>query len=146
MNRVDGSNADKYDVSVLLQEGVYVERAGASSVMRFICDLLGVSPDTVQKDVKTVMMDNKVVDDSTTESMQKASTLVLCGAMPGLVGAMLRSDSPYKAMRSTITSGTGAGTIPAAPLIQVKLFNTVLKKYAEAVIRHGFWVESDGEA
>lgn len=143
MNYIDGNNADKYDVSMLLQQGVFVERPDTSSVLDFICKLLDITPEAVQREMKTIMMDNKVVDDPATGSVENASTLVLCGAMPGLVGAMLRSDSPIKAMRSTITSGTAAANRPAAAMVQVKLFNTVLLKYRESMIEHGFWVEDE---
>jgi hypothetical protein len=129
-------------VSVLLQKGVYVERTGASSVIDFICSLLSLEPGTVMKEVKTIMMDNKVVDDPASEQIKNAGTLVLSGAMPGLVGAMLRSDSPYKAMRATITSA-GNGTADS-PVIKIKLFNTVLRKFSEAMLEHGFWIDENG--
>ncbi|MBN1686440.1 MAG: hypothetical protein JW852_07280 [Spirochaetales bacterium] len=142
MIRIDAANSGDHNVPVLLQRGVYVERTGAATVLEFMCDLLGLAPEAIIKEVKTIMMDNSVVDDPASEGMGGAKTLVLSGAMPGLVGAMLRSDSPYKVMRSTITSsGTGnAGT----PMIKIKLFNTVLKKYTPLMVRHGFWIEDDG--
>jgi len=139
MIRVDAGNADNFDVPVLLQRGVYVERTGAFSVRDFICELLGLEPEAAMKEIKTVMMDNDVVDDPASQRIEGAGTLVLSGAMPGLVGAMLRSDSPYKAMRATITS-TGEKSFDT-PMIKVKLFNTVLGKYAERMKRRGFWIE-----
>ena len=144
MIRVDSNNADQHDITVLLQKGVYVERTNALTVNDFICELLGIEPETAHRDIKTVMMDNKVVDDPNTEPVREAVILVLSGAMPGLVGAMLRSDSPYKAMRSTITSASAADRPDLPPMIKVKFFNTVLKKYAESMIRHGFFTDEDG--
>ena len=144
MVRLDSNNADGYGVSVLLQKGVFVERAGASSVMEFVCKLLNLTSDAVAADVKTIMADNSVVDDPASSPIQNVETLVLSGAMPGLVGAMLRSDSPYKAMRATITS-TGEGRVDAdTSMIKVKLFNMVLKKYTKRMLEHGFWIENDG--
>ncbi len=144
MIRVDSNNANQHDVTVLLQNGVYVERTNASTVNEFVCELLEIEPETAHKDIKTIMMDNKVVDDPETEPVRGAVILVLSGAMPGLVGAMLRCDSPYKAMRSTITSATAVDSPDPPPMIKIKFFNTVLKKYAESMIRRGFWKDEDG--
>ena len=142
MIRVDRSNADNYDAPVLIQKGVFLERPGASSVMDFICDVLKLSPEAVTDEVRTIMMDNQVVDDPKSEEIQNGTTLVLSGAMPGLVGAMMRSDSPYKAMRATITSeGKGRAV---TPMIRVKLFNTVLKNHLKDILDHGFWIADDG--
>ncbi len=140
--RVDSSNAGRYNVAILLQRGVYVKRPANCTVNDFICNLLDVGPDALSAGVRTIMMDNKVVDDPDSETIQNGATLVLSGAMPGLVGAMLRSDSPYKAMRATITSA--AGRTVDTPMLKVKLFNTVLKKHSNRMVEHGFWIENDG--
>jgi len=141
MIRVDSGNAKNYNVSVLLQRGVFVERAGASSVLDFICNLLNIKHEAAAREVKTIFLDNQVVDDPSIDRIEHANTLVLSGAMPGLVGAMLRSDSPYKAMRATITSG-GGGMVET-PLIKIKLFNTVLMNHIDGMLDHGFWIEDD---
>ena len=144
MIRVDAGNAGNYEVSVLLQRGVYVERTDASTVLEFMCDVLDLAPETVMQNVKTVMMDNSVVDDPASERMDGARILVLSGAMPGLVGAMLRSDSPYKAMRATITSASTTEAGAGSSMIMIKFFNTVLSKYANRIVEHGFWIDDDG--
>ena len=141
MIHLNDDNAGGYDILVLMQRGVYVRRPGDCSVAEFICNLLGLTLEAMTRDIKTIMMDNKVVDDPLSESMRGSSTLVLSGAMPGLVGAMLRSDSPYKAMRATITSA-GAVSVDS-PMITIRLFNTVMRKYSERMVQHGFWI--DGE-
>jgi len=138
---VNTGNAEQYDASVLLQRGVFVERPDASSVMDFICKLLDLEPEEVSRQVKTIFMDNQVVDDPSVDRIENGTTLVLSGAMPGLVGAMLRSDSPYKAMRATITSA-GSGKAET-PLIQIKLFNTVLMNHTKAMVKNGFWIDDD---
>ena len=141
MIHVNTGNAEQYDASVLLQRGVFVERPDASSVMDFICKLLDLEPEEVSRQVKTIFMDNQVVDDPSVDRIENGTTLVLSGAMPGLVGAMLRSDSPYKAMRATITSA-GSGKAET-PLIQIKLFNTVLMNHTKAMVKNGFWIDDD---
>lgn len=142
MIRLDSSNAGRYDASVLMQKGVFVQRPDASSVLDFICTLLNLTPEAVSNEIRTIMMDNRVVDDPGSDQIQNASTLVLSGAMPGLVGAMMRSGSPYKAMRATITS-EGKGSADT-PMIKVKLFNTVLKDHTKEMLERGFWIEDEG--
>lgn len=141
MIHLNDDNAGGYDIPILMQKGVYVRRPGDCSVAEFIGNLLDLTPEAMKRDIKTIMMDNKVVDDPVTESMHGASTLVLSGAMPGLVGAMLRSDSPYKAMRATITSA-GVGSVDS-PMITIRLFNTVMRKHSQRMVRHGFWIDGD---
>lgn len=143
MIRVDTGNAKNYNASVLLQRGVFVERPEDSSVLDFICNLLDIGTDAAAKEIKTIFLDNQVVDDPSKDRIEHGNALVLSGAMPGLVGAMLRSDSPYKVMRATITS-VGGGTVDTS-LIKIKLFNTVLMKHSKGMIEHGFWIEDDQE-
>jgi hypothetical protein len=140
--RISSDNAERYNVPVLMQKGVFVERPGASSLMDFIASLFNLTPEAVLDEIRTIMIDNSVVDDPESVQVQNANTLVLSGAMPGLVGAMLRSESPYKAMRATITN-EGKVT-DSAPMILVKLFNTVLKNHIHDMIEHGFWIPDDG--
>ena len=145
LDHINDANADNYNVSVLLQKGVYVKRTDAPTVLHFICSLLDIDPERAMNDIKTVMMDNKVVDDPSSERVGDAASLVLSGAMPGLVGAMLRSDSPYKAMRATITSASGTKEPRNSPMIEIRLFNTVLRNYAGSLVRHGFWIDDSDQ-
>lgn len=128
----------------VLQKGVYVPLSRPESISSFISKLLTIDNERMRKDIKTIMLNNRVVDDPDRAVLHAGDALVLSGAMPGLVGAMLRSDSPLKVMRATIseanTSGPGDGR---ESLICVKLFNTVLKTYHEAILTHGFFIPDD---
>jgi hypothetical protein len=144
MTRIDGTNAERVEVSRLLQEGVYVAGpAEAETVSTFVCRVLNIDPSRRAADIRTILVNGRVVDDPDTAVLRGGDVLVLSGAMPGLVGAMLRSGSPLRSMRATIT----ADNSPIPPtregpvdFVVVKLFNTVLRDYAQALVAQGFWI------
>ena len=86
------------------------------------------------------MLNGKVVDHPETAGLTSGDTIVFSGAMPGLVGAMLRSDSPLKAMRGPVTAGGSgpekSGTDDTGAVI-IKAFNTVLRNHLEDILRYG---------
>jgi len=92
-----------------------------------------------------IMLNGSIVDDPDSTKLRGGDTLVLSGAMPGLVGAMFRSDSPFKSMRNTITAADGDSEriIATDTLVRLKLLNTVLTKYKNNIIKHGFFVMDD---
>lgn len=143
MTRVDAGNAKEYDPFVLLQRGVFVERPPVCTVMECICRLLNTDPESVTREMGTIIIDNAVVDDPESAPIHSAASLVLSGAMPGLVGAMLRSGSPYKAMRATMKPTRNGDE--EKPMLEIKLFNSVLENHVEDIVDHGFWIENRQE-
>ena len=142
--QVGNHNADQFNISLLLQQGVYVELNEEMSVAAFLTGLLSIGSGTLQKELATLFLNNRVVDDPNHTPVQPGDTLILSGAMPGLVGAMLRSNSPLKSMRSTITAGEPRNEEKnREEWVRLKLFNTVLKKYGPVILERGFW--TDGE-
>lgn len=144
MVRIESSNAEQHDISLLLQRGVFVEMPDAQSVSGFIRGIFGIDESVFHRDFKTLFLNNRVVDRPEKARLHAHDTLILSGAMPGLVGAMLRSGSPLKAMRSTISDGNPRdGSQAGGGMIRIKLFNTALKKYRGKMIENGFWIESE---
>lgn len=153
-------NCADLNIALALQEGVYIElpeMVALSTVSGFICHLLAVSPDVMAAEIKTIMLNNQVVDDPATTVLSGGDTLILSGAMPGLVGAMLRSDSPIGVMRAGITAGKGSraghGDSESdldSPVetttrrVRIKLFNTLLKKYRARLLEYGFYLKEAG--
>jgi hypothetical protein len=132
------SNAD-VSLSSLFQRGVYVKKPDTSTVSGFICQLFGITPEVLHRDVKTLMLNNRIVDNPEDTELNNLDTVVLSGAMPGLVGAMFRSDSPLKSMRQSISAtGTECVRNEKPPFVRVKLFNTVLAKYRDHLVSYGF--------
>lgn len=143
MIRISVENAEEHNIGILLQKGVYVEKPDAITVSGFICLLLDITPEEAAASVRTIFLDNKVVDDPVGRQME-GDHLVLSGAMPGLVGAMLRSGSPYGAMRASITA-EGVTNRSSQNKVRLKLLNTVLSKYKQRLVDHGFWIEKEDE-
>ena len=143
MLRVGRHNAEKLNVSMMLQRGVYIEKPGTVTVSGFVCGLLGITLEIFMKDIKTLMLNNDVVDRPESTLLNSGDTLMLSGAMPGLVGAMLRSDSPLKSMRDSITAGDSKNANSAVDqLVNIKVFNTALAKYKEKIVDYGFLVKA----
>ena len=140
-----------------LQKGVLMKLPEGVSVSDFACKVLKISLPVFRREVKTIMLNNQVVDKPDTCELHPGDVLVLSGAMPGLVGAMLRSDSPIKAMRQTISSRSADGNSDDSfvtpgqetsnpwpeDMILVKFFNTILRHHKDAIIDYGFIVQGE---
>ena len=124
----------------LLGHGFSMTVQTGCSVKELLCRQFGIPEDYLAERIQTIFLNAKVVDDISSTSVTEGSTLALSGAMPGLVGAMLRSGGFYASMRSQISynqnkpsSGTRAGKIT------LKLLNLVVKELGPAFLKQGIW-------
>ena len=124
----------------LLGHGFSMTVQTGCSVKELLCRQFGISEDYLAERIQTIFLNAKVVDDISSTSVTEGSRLALSGAMPGLVGAMLRSGGFYASMRSQISynqnkpsSGTKAGKIT------LKLLNLVVKELGPAFLEQGIW-------
>lgn len=131
-------------VSRFFQKGVMVETRLGCSVQAFLLDQLGLSPEYVEGRIQTIMLNGKVVDDPGAAAIPPGAILSLSAAMPGLLGATLRTGSYYAAMRSQIswegvapTSGAEKGTVV------LKLFNLLIHEVGPRLLRRGIWVRAE---
>lgn len=131
-----------------LQRGVRIPLPGGTgaTVSSFAQAVLCLSEEDFTAKVKTILRNSRVVDDPKLEPLATGDVLVLSGAMPGLVGAMLRSDSPIKELRAGISSSgdRGSADAPAGDRgghITLKVFNTVLKDHLEDILAYGAYVD-----
>ena len=125
----------------LLQKGFRVKTQAGCSVKSFLCEQLGLSPEYVEKRIQTLFLDGKPVDDKDSATIRDGSTLALSAAMPGLVGAVLRSGGFFASMRSTISYREETGTErPQKGMVSLKLFNILLKEIGPAFLEKGIWV------
>lgn len=129
----------------LLQRGVAV-RAGARTVLAFLVDEVGLTPEYVRDRITTVFLDGQVVDALEDAVLGEGSRLALSAAMPGLVGATLRRSGPYAAMRAEITRSPEHerdARTRAPVVIQVKLFNMLIHEVGPALLARGVLLERD---
>lgn len=125
----------------LLQKGFRVKTQAGCSVKSFLCEQLSLSPEYVEKRIQTLFLDGKPVDDKDSATIRDGSTLALSAAMPGLVGAVLRSGGFFASMRSTISYREETGTErPQKGMVSLKLFNILLKEIGPAFLEKGIWV------
>ena len=147
MRFLDRSTAEGENLSFHLQSGIFLQlETDEANLVDFVCSWLDIPSEEFFREIKTIFVNNSVVDDIESAVIGDGDTLILSGAMPGLVGAMLRSDSPLKAMRSVITAGNRTeiesfSGESGTPLIRLKLFNTVLARFKTTALDKGFWID-----
>jgi hypothetical protein len=121
----------------LLQVGVKVEVEVGCSVRKLLMEQFGIAADFITKRITTLFLNSKAIDDSSTALVNDGAVLALSGAMPGLVGATMRSGGYYAAMRSSISFQSEG--VPAAKrgTIKVKLFNLLLDELGPRILMRG---------
>lgn len=155
---VDPGRIERSELIYLLQKGVQLrlpDNVGSPgvSVIEFLLEVLNLSEDSFKDEVRTMMRNSLVVDNPGKTFLKSGDILVVSGAMPGLVGAMLRSDSPIKILRSTISGENDNSDLADQTsqenrqpgFITFKAFNTVLRDHLDDILEYGIYIEeSDG--
>lgn len=128
--------------SHFLQDGFQLEAPVGCSVREFLRGRCRLAPDIIEDRINTVFLDGMPVDDLDSAFVKNNSTLALSGAMPGLVGAAMRTNSPLRYFRSSITRGSeDEGTHQQRGLVRLKLFNTVMRDLALSFLREGILLQ-----
>ena len=128
----------------LLGHGFYVTVQTGCSVKELLCNQLGIHEDYLVQRIQSVFLNGKVVDDVNTAIVLDDATLALSGAMPGLVGAILRSGGFYAPMRGQISHDKDN---PASRFkkgeITLKLLNLVAKELGPTFLQQGVWIQGE---
>ena len=128
--------------SHFLQGGFQLEAAVGCCVRKFLSDRCRLARDTIEDRISTVFLDGMPVDDLDSAFVKNNSTLALSGAMPGLVGAAMRTNSPLRNFRSSITRGSESeGGRQQHGRVRLKLFNTVMRDLAPSFLREGILLQ-----
>ena len=151
MEKIDGFACDRLYLFVkaelvpiffqLLGQGFKVNVQTGGSVKELLCNQLGIDEDYLAARIQSIFLNFKVVDD-VNSAVNEGSVLALSGAMPGLVGAILRSGGYYAAMRSQIShektpSSRPQGTAP----ITLKLLNLIVKELGPTFLQNGVMIK-----
>jgi hypothetical protein len=129
---------------VLLQKGFMVTMRPGLSVGKFLRQHL--PPEYIARRISTVFLDGKPVDDIDGAILRDGSTLALSGAMPGLVGAVMRRGGYYSSFRDSITyckQEETHRTDPEEGMIRLKLFNLVMKDLGPVFLEIGVYLETE---
>jgi hypothetical protein len=154
MAAIDVKSADRLALTVnanlvslffqLLGHGFYVSVQTGCSVKELLCDQLGIHEDYLAERIQTIFLNAKVVDDIDSANVNDGSVIALSGAMPGLVGAILRSGGIYAGMRSQISHEKDKPTSQLKDgRITLKLWNLVVKEIGPTFLQQGIWIEAE---
>jgi len=121
-----------------LQGGFYVESVSGITLLSFLIQSCNIPENYIGDKIKTIFHNGNPVDDLKTVKLFENSVVAISGAMPGLVGAMMRIGSPYAPMRESITDkGNAEGVTGDKILVKLKLFNIILNDHGKRFTEHG---------
>ncbi|PKL18889.1 MAG: hypothetical protein CVV49_03805 [Spirochaetae bacterium HGW-Spirochaetae-5] len=121
-----------------LQTGFSISAKEGVTIYSFLTGYCGISDEYISGKVKTIMIDGGPVDDIFNTKIHDKGVCALSGAMPGIVGAMMRIGSPYAAMRESITVKPEGGDESGREiLVDVKLFNVILADKGADFLKRG---------
>lgn len=127
----------------LLHKGVVFQGRVGISLAEYLNNELGLSPDYINSRVQTIFLDGRPVDDLESARIRDGATLALAGAMPGLVGACMRVNSPFAGFRSSITySNAGNEIRKKYGEVVLKLFNMITEEVGADFLARGVMVEA----
>jgi hypothetical protein len=126
-----------------LQGGFTVTAQVGCSITNYLCTQCGIGREYVTKRISTVFFDHKPVDNMDSAIIRDGSTIALSGAMPGLVGAVMRVGSYYASFRSSITYKENFQNYRQEHgKIHLKLFNMVMRDLGKSFLERGIYAES----
>ena len=122
----------------LLRKGIFVAVEQRVGIKALLCEKLKIDAAYIDKEVKTIFLNGKPVDDPDSAVIEGGSTLALSAAMPGMVGATMRSGGYYAPLRHAISfDRRNAPDSNMAQSVTVKCFNTVASDLGAFLLHQG---------
>jgi hypothetical protein len=126
----------------LLQKGFYI-RVNTNNLMDILCQTCGLDPDQVRGRIQTLFLNGKPVDDIPGTDVHDGDCLALSAAMPGLVGATMRSGGVLAGFRNSISHRTmGPQFKKSGGVLLIKLFNLLIKEMGPRFLRQGILISA----
>ena len=126
----------------LLGHGFSMAVQTGISVKELLCDQLGINENYLEERIKSIFLNGKVVDDVNTAIVEDNATMALSGAMPGLVGAILRTGGYYAPMRGQISYDKSSGESQLKKgKVTLKLWNLVVKELGPIFLQRGVFIQ-----
>jgi hypothetical protein len=127
----------------LFQRGVLVEVELGFDVLSLLRGEFCLSEDGIAK-IQTIFWQGKPVDDLSGCHISDGGILALSAALPGLVGACLRRDGAWAALRDSIShSGEAVIGDKQRGFITVRLFNFMMREVGPLLLARGVVCESE---
>jgi hypothetical protein len=125
----------------LLQQGFKI-KITPGNVQERLCRICDIDPEQMRKLIQTMFLNGKPVDDMQKAFIQDGDCLALSAAMPGLVGATMRSGGVLAGFRRTISHhAQQAQSDTQSGLLTIKLFNLLIKELGPRFLKKGIFVE-----
>ncbi|MCX7966322.1 MAG: hypothetical protein N2596_06830 [Syntrophorhabdaceae bacterium] len=129
---------------MLFQQGVQVKTSVGLNVRSILKNVFDITDEFIERRISTILLDGKVVDDIDRAIIKEGSTLALSGAMPGLVGATMRTHSAYESFRRAITYQEKENFYPERiGLFTIKLFNVLTHELAPTLLKKGIILHTE---
>lgn len=127
----------------LLQKGFCVE-IDTGNLKKILCRICDIEPGDVRDRIQTVFLNGKPVDDMAKVFVEDGDCLALSAAMPGLVGATMRSGGVLAGFRHSISYRSPQTRSNArGGVLSIKLFNLLIKEFGPRFLRQGILVGLD---
>jgi hypothetical protein len=127
----------------LLQNGFYVI-LNTNNLMDTLCQTCGLDAEQVQGRIQTLFLNGKPVDDMVNTKVHDGDCLALSAAMPGLVGATMRSGGVLAGFRHSISHRTTERqTEKGGGVVSIKLFNLLIKEMGPRFLRQGILIRME---
>jgi hypothetical protein len=122
----------------LLQTGIDIPIENSISVQAILSEICGLTDAVIKNRIQTLFLNGNPVDDFSTAMVNPGDTLALSAAMPGLVGATMRSAGKLACFRSNISHRDQPGLENRhTGTVSLKLFNLLLKELGPGFLSRG---------
>jgi len=129
----------------ILQRGFFLINPVGISIEEFLTRQIGLSREYIGHKISTIFLDGKIVHDIGSAIIKRGSVLAFSSALPGFVGASLRSGSINQSLCESSTSreinspdGKDRG------VFCVKLYNLPMLDLGPSFMRSGILLRSAG--
>jgi hypothetical protein len=127
----------------LIQKGFYLEIV-TDNLQKLLCQTCSLGQEEVKRRIQTIFLNGKPVDDITTATVRSDDCLALSAAMPGLVGATMRSGGVLASFRHSISHRLeDAQSCVQGGVLLIKLFNLLIREIGPRFLKHGILVYSN---
>lgn len=124
-----------------LQEGVAISVQVGCTLADLLGEQFALDREYVSSRITTIFMDNRPVDDINVAMVHDGAKIALSGAMPGLVGATMRSGGFYAALRGGISYVTDTSDDKQrCGTVRIKLFNLLLPEVGPVILERGVFL------
>jgi hypothetical protein len=128
----------------ILQKGFLMKVKVGCSISELFCGQFNISPEYFEDRIQTIFLEGNPVDDARTAIIKDGSHIAISGAMPGLVGAVLRKGGFYSSLRSGISyMEKGENRLAEDGTVFLKIFNLLLKDLGKVFLEKGIWVAGE---